>query len=157
MISPREESEMPSEQAPGATGSGVHATNESLDIWLHLIAADLRRVLENVRRTALVEVRRMQLKAIDGFFRGGLYLCLLVAALILSACAMLLLIGGTRAGLRELTGRAWSADLLTALILVILLGCAGWAVHVLLRLQVVRRAEHQLKAPAAGRAKAALN
>jgi uncharacterized membrane protein YqjE len=152
MISPREESEMPSERKPVGAVGGQEAGTDTLDPWMPMIRAELRSLVESVRRTAFVELQRLHLKAVDGFFRGGLYVCLLCMGAALSISGVLLLSSGTRGILAAWTGKEWLAELLTGAFLLMVFWFGGLAARSVLRTHVLRNTEKRLTAdrPAQG-------
>lgn len=144
MILPREESATPFTQEPVGVGSTQKPTSEPLDLLLHQVKTDLRSLVESLERTAFVEFQRMQLKAVDGFFRGGLYVCALFAGIALSICTILLLISGIRGAFAAWTENQWAADFATASILLVVVLGGAFAGRSMLHSKILRKTERRL-------------
>jgi hypothetical protein len=148
MISPREESG----QEPVGSEGGKDAATVNLDLWLRQVRVELRSLIEGVRRTAFVEFQRMHLKAVDGLFRGTLYLCLVIGGVALTINAILLLVSGTRGVLAATTKTPWLADLCTGLLFLSIFWFGGLAIRTMIRQHILRSTERRLGAGPASQA-----
>lgn len=140
MISPRDESG----QEPVGPERAKDAATINLDLWLRQVRVELRSLAEGVRRTAFVELQRMHLKAVDGLFRGTLYLCLLTGGVALSISAVLLLVSGTRGVFAALIQNQWLTDLATGLVLLLIFWFGGRGIRSMLRRDILRDTEKRL-------------
>lgn len=145
MISPREGSATPSDRED-ARVPGEAAAPDPLEQLLSRVGDDLGKLIETVRRITFVEFQRVHLKAVDGFFRGALYLCLLCTGAALSICGALFVAAGFRAAALAWTGSEWIASLATGSAVLALVWFGGIALRSALREHVVRAVERKLEA-----------
>jgi hypothetical protein len=143
MISPREESAAPSDQEH-ARIPGKDPAPDPLEQLLSRVGDDARKLVETVRRIAFLEIQRMHLKAVDGFFRGALYVCLLCAGVALSICGALFVAAGFRGAALAWTGSDWFASLATGSAVLAIVWFGGLGLRTALRGHLVRAAEHRL-------------
>jgi hypothetical protein len=148
MISPREESAPPSERNGFGTKAKQEPNSDKFDNLLRQVRIELSGLIGSVGRTVFLEFQRLRLKAVDGFFRGALYLCLLSAGIALSICAVLQLASGVRGGLAVAFSSTWVADLVTGALQVLLVLGVGFGARAAFRADILRDTRMGMKAPA---------
>ena len=142
MISPREDSATPSDQEHARVRAKGTAP-DPLEQLLSRVGDDASKLIETVRRITFLELQRLHLKAIDGFFRGALYLCLLCAGVALSICGALFVAAGFRGAALAWTGREWVASLATGSVVLALVWFGGLALRRALREHLMRTVERK--------------
>ena len=111
----------------------------SLDATLAALQADIRRVLKGARRVVRVEAQRLHLFAVETFFRGAFYICLLGFALTASISAALFVVRGVRGALLAWSGAEWIGELGAGAVVLGVISLGGLAVRHQLRLKLMRR------------------
>jgi hypothetical protein len=154
MILPREEPTRPSNREHADPRDPQIPTTAELERMFRKIGRDLVSVLASVRRAAFLEVQRLHLKAVDGFFRGALYFCLLSAGVALSISVVLLLVSGGRGALVALSGNAWLADLLAGALGLAVLWAGALGIRAMLHASILRGVEKRMKAGRSNRSAA---
>jgi len=112
------------------------------------VRSELSGLAASAWRAVFLEFQRLHLKAVDGFFRGALYLCLLSAGIALSICAVLQLASGVRGGLAVAFSSTWVADLVTGALQVMLVLGVGFGARAAFRADILRDTKKRIKGAA---------
>ena len=116
--------------------------------------AEITSLLSSLKRIAFVEWQGIRLRALDVFFRGAFFLCLLGFGLTASISASLMLVSGARGALQSWSGAGWVGELGAGTIVLSGVMLGGLGVRAALRIQLVRQAERRLERTAPPEAKA---
>lgn len=135
-----------STEDPIETGSG------DMSALIATLRSDLHGIYGNVKRALYVEWQRLQLRAVDVFFRAAFYVCLLAFALTASVSAALLVVQGIKHALLAMTGAEWVGDLGAGLAVLAFVIVGGVAVRLHLRREIVRKTKRSLARRDADRA-----
>ena len=106
--------------------------------------AEFASLIDSLKGIAFVEWQGIRLRAIDVFFRGAFFLCILGFGLAASISAALMLVSGARGALHSWSGAEWVGDLGAGNIVFAGVILGGLGVRAALRIQLVKQTEKRL-------------
>ena len=102
---------------------------------------EVSNLLDSLKRILFVEWQGLRLRAIDVFFRGTFFLCIVGFGFAASVSAALMLVRGAKSALQAWSGAEWVGDLGGGALILSVLVLGGLVMRAVLRRELVRETE----------------
>lgn len=130
--------------APAAHDDAAHRNEGDVAAHWDELRGDVDRLFSSLKHAWAVERKRLYMRAVDAFFRGTFFLCILGFGLTASISAALLVVQGLRNAIGAWSGAQWVGELTAGLACLAVVVIGGLAVREHLRREIVRDTRRQV-------------